>query len=144
MNRKIYLTFSVCLVLSILNGYFFNYVNTILQLDVNNDLVKQEVSFHFVTVVLIAPVLEALIFQYLPNVLLQNIGVENKVILIVLPSILFSLMHFYNWVYIIMAFNGGIILNSYYVFIKQKTGHPLAYVSLLHSLYNLYGFLFIM
>jgi hypothetical protein len=55
----------------------------------------------------------------------------------------FSQVHWYNWLYVIMTFFGGLILNSFYVKINNNSPkYSYAFTALFHALFNLYGFLF--
>ncbi|WP_416336214.1 type II CAAX prenyl endopeptidase Rce1 family protein [Chryseobacterium flavum] len=146
--KKLIIFFLISFALALLNGYFFNYINdTYLHFDVNynkyQNISKNELNF---ISVFIAPFLETFIFQYLPYLILTKwIKISNTVFCIIIMSIIFSSVHYYNWLYIIMTFFGGIILNNLYIYYsKHSCKYSFILTVLFHSLFNLYGLLFIM
>jgi CAAX amino terminal protease family. len=92
---------------------------------------------------IIAPIIETILYQYLPNHFLIKIRILNKYLLIIIPSLLFGLSHSYHFLYMLMTFFGGVVLNYYYIEMKKRTSYSLWATALIHSLYNLYGLLFI-
>lgn len=146
MKKRI-LFFLISFVLAVLNGYFFNYINNAyLHFDVNynkfQNISKNELNF---IAIFVAPFIETFIFQYLPYLILSKwIKINNKALCIIIMSIIFSSMHYYNWLYIVMTFFGGIILNNLYIYYHKHTyKYSFILTVLFHSLFNLYGFLFI-
>jgi membrane protease YdiL (CAAX protease family) len=132
--------------LAILNGFFLNYINNNFfnyKNDTENSLIEFSKIYQIIIIILISPVIETYIFQHLPSTIFYKLKVRNPYLLIILPSIFFSLMHFYNPVYLLMAFFGGIILNTYYYGEKKLNKNYFILTVLLHSFYNLYGFLFV-
>lgn len=146
--KKNIIFFFISFVFALLNGYFFNYINDVyFHFDVHQDtpinVSKDELNF---IAIFIAPFLETFLFQYLPYLILSKwIKINNKAICIIIMSIIFASMHYYNGLYIVMTFFGGIILNNLYVYYHQHT-HNYSFIltALFHLLFNLYGFLFIM
>ncbi|MGR3856104.1 CPBP family intramembrane glutamic endopeptidase [Chryseobacterium indologenes] len=146
--KKLMIFFLISFVLAVLNGYFFNYINdTYLHFDVNytksQNISKNELNF---IAVFVAPFIETFIFQYLPYLILSKwIRLNNKAFCIIIMSIIFASMHYYNWLYITMTFFGGIILNNLYIYYHKQIPHYSFILTVLfHMLFNLYGFLFIM
>ncbi|WP_376779154.1 CPBP family glutamic-type intramembrane protease [Chryseobacterium flavum] len=146
--KKLIIFFLISFALALLNGYFFNYINdTYLHFDVNynkyQNISKNELNF---ISVFIAPFVETFIFQDLPYLILTKwIKIRNTVFCIIIMSIIFSSVHYYNWLYIIMTFFGGIILNNLYIYYsKHSCKYSFILTVLFHSLFNLYGLLFIM
>lgn len=146
--KKLILFFLISFVLAVLNGYFFNYINdTYLHFDVNynksQNISKNELNF---IAIFIAPLIETFIFQYLPYLILSKwIRLDNKAFCILIMSTIFASMHYYNWLYIVMTFFGGIILNNFYIYYhKHIPKYSFVLTVLFHALFNLYGFLFIM
>ena len=146
--KRLIIFFLISFVLAVLNGYFFNYINdTYFHFDVNynksQNISKNELNF---IAIFIAPFLETFLFQYLPYLILSKwIRLSNKVFCIIIMSAIFASMHYYHWLYIVMTFFGGIILNNLYIY-YNKHAHSYSFIltALFHSLFNLYGFLFIM
>lgn len=146
--KKLFIFFLISFVLAVLNGYFFNYINdTYLHFEVNynksQNISKNELNF---IAIFIAPFIETFIFQHLPYLILSKwIRLNNKAFCIIIMSIIFASMHYYNWLYIVMTFFGGIILNNLYIYYyKHITNYSFIITVLFHALFNLYGFLFIM
>lgn len=146
--KRLIIFFLISFVLAVLNGYFFNYINdTYFHFDVNynksQNISKNELNF---IAIFIAPFMETFLFQYLPYLILSKwIRLSNKVFCIIIMSAIFASMHYYHWLYIVMTFFGGIILNNLYIY-YNKHAHSYSFILtvLFHSLFNLYGFLFIM
>ena len=146
--KKMFIFFVLSFALALLNGYFFNYINdTYLHFNVNynkhQNISKKELN---IIAIFVAPIIETLVFQYLPYLILTKwIGIKNKLFCIIIMSIIFSSMHYYNWLYITMTFFGGIILNNLYIY-YNKHAHTYSFILtvLFHALFNLFGFLFIM
>lgn len=144
MNRLFLFTI-LCLTAAILNGYFFNWLNnTFLHYNITKSTDEYAKIEKAVLMLIISPIVETLLFQYLPNVILLKLKIFNKYLLIIIPSIIFGLSHSYHFLYVIMTFCGGLILNYYYFEMKIKTKYYYWATVLVHSLYNLYGLLFIL
>lgn len=146
-NKKYYLVqiFACCLFLTILNGYFFNWLNNNFFDFTNtteNGLKDFSNNEKFVLIVIIGPLVETALFQYLPIKILEKIGVKNNWIKIIASSILFALLHFYNPIYIAMTFISGFLLNKFYLESRTKSNFYFVLTALLHSMYNLYGYFF--
>lgn len=142
--KKITATFLVCLLIAIINGHLFIYLNnSFFHLhSTDNDLSKFSVISKFALTIILAPLIETFLFQYLPNIILVKLKITNRAWLIVLPAILFGCMHFYFWLYAVAAFFGGLILNFLYIYCKERSKYYFLIVVLFHSLYNLYGYIY--
>lgn len=141
INAKFYKIFFACLILTVLNGYFFSYIRQQFFPNLEkNPLEKHGVLIQFIAACIIAPLVETLIFQSLLNLILNKIGIKNLYILICIPSIIFGLNHLYNPLYMISTFTAGLVMNLLYLFCLQNGKNAYFYVALLHFLYNFYGF----
>ena len=143
-NKRIIQLFILILLFKIINGYTFNYINHRffkLENAVFDTFSEKEL---FLLVVIFAPVIETLIFQWFLYQLLDKIKV-NSVSIVILMSIAFSLAHWYHWLYVIAAFIKGLFLNYFYVYILKNRNELIAVLLtiVLHSSYNLFGFLFV-
>ena len=142
-HNKFYLTSGLYLLLSIINGYIFGWINS----HFNQEIGQSDISIlsfmdKLFLIVFFAPIIETLGFQYIPiEFSLKYLKRDWAAIL--LSSLLFCSLHIYNPVYTIMAFIGGIILSRYYLFVRKQNKIPLIYTILFHSIYNLYGLLFV-
>lgn len=87
------------------------------------------------------PVFETLLFQVLPIEILNRIFNSPR-LAIVVSAILFSLSHYYNWVYIVAVLPAGLLYASYYSYLK-KAGITKAFLSVtaIHALSNLCAFM---
>ncbi len=142
--RKIGILTLMCLAIAITNGYFFDFLNDkFFHLsNTGNDINKMSRNEQFLIAVIIAPLIETLVAQFmLVETLRQKI--TNQKLLILLSSLFFAFMHYYSWLYIVVTFFGGLILNYYYLEIQKISKYSFFLTALLHSLYNLYGFLFV-
>jgi hypothetical protein len=107
----------------------------------HDDISKEEMAF---LAVLVAPFLETLFFQFLFYKALTGwLGLKNDVVCILIMSFAFSQMHWYNWLYVVMTFFGGLILNTFYITFRGRTRYYFMITVLFHALYNLYGVLFV-
>ena len=146
MNQtKIYKIFVGYLILAILNGYFFNFINDTFFHFTNPEFDKLSEKEAFFLTVIIAPIIETLILQVLIYKILRHVGIKNGYICIGIMSVIFSQMHWYYWLYVVMTFVSGLIINSFYIkLIKLKnTTWAFLFTMSLHLSYNLYGFLFV-
>lgn len=98
----------------------------------------------FVLVVIIAPIFETLIFNTLP-IKAIHFFIKNKLIVILLSSLAFALIHTYSIAYMIMTYFGAIGLNTFYLIMEERKGflEAVGLTMLLHSIYNFFGFLII-
>jgi len=142
---KYFQLFIICFLASVLNGYFFNYINNKYFHYHSNENGLGEFSepIKIIIIVIIAPIVETAIFNLLPNRVLYKLGTTNKFLLVIVPSIIFSCFHLYHLIYGLMAFIGGIIMNWYFVYYDKEIRLSFWLVTLLHSSYNLYGYLFV-
>jgi hypothetical protein len=137
--------FLFSLIASILNGYFFNYLNEkYFHYSFYGDGVEGlSKGAQFFLIVLFLPLIETALLNKIPNTVLKKLKITNEFVLIIVPSIVFSIWHYYNPIYVLMAFVEGIILNWCYVYCQKNTRYTFLLVCLLHTSYNLYDFLLI-
>lgn len=101
----------------------------------------------FLFVVALAPVIETVLFNLLPIKILQyvNFFKKNPLYVIFIASVVFSLTHTYSIAYVFMTYIGAITLNTFFIVVQIKKNTKIAFILtvLLHSAYNLIGFLLI-
>ncbi|WP_422897660.1 type II CAAX prenyl endopeptidase Rce1 family protein [Polaribacter staleyi] len=126
----------IAILFNLLSSYF-----NILNSSLNSE--NTELIVLFISVVLVAPFFETLVSNYIFLTILSKFT-KNFMFLIVISSIFFALFHYYSIIYMIYAFFSGLILNYYFLTIKQKKSNYSAILmtTLLHSLYNLTGFIY--
>jgi hypothetical protein len=144
-HKKIALFFIISLIVAILNGYLFDWINnSFFNYTSNQDgLSDYSPLAKFMMIVFIAPVVETALFQYLPNLVLIKLNVRSRFLLVLCPALLFGCLHYYFWLYAVMAFIAGLILNTLYLYFKDNSRYYFWMICLFHALYNLYGYLFV-
>ena len=80
----------------------------------------ETVVYEFFTAVIIAPLVETLIFQFLVIEFLYLTKIGKRKI-VVISAIIFSLTHYYSIGYIFYAFSMGVIFSYSYVIRKNAT-----------------------
>lgn len=144
-NKKIIQYFILLLLLKILNSYLFNYLNENYFLFENPIFEEIPSNELFFMVVVFAPIIETLIFQYLLFSLLIQMRIKNTLIIVLLMSVAFSIAHWYHLLYLVAAFVNGFFLNYFYVYVNKYRNELIAVLLTiaLHASYNLYSFLFV-
>jgi lipoprotein signal peptidase len=89
----------------------------------------------FLTVI-IAPLLETFVFQYLIIEILYKLKINDEIIIWV-SALAFSLSHYYNFIYILAILFPGFLFSSFYLYLKKsKYKSPFLAVILLHAISN--------
>jgi hypothetical protein len=105
------------------------------------DNLKQE----FLLVVIFAPLVETLIFQYF----LVNLSIsltmllfkrEYIILAIMMPAMAFGLAHTYNYMYMASTFVTGLLFNTFYMVVKYRKQDAYSCTTIVHGLYNLFIF----
>ena len=92
---------------------------------------KDSISF-FITAVILAPLLETLLFQKIPYVLLTKLSFFNKRVIFIY---IISATHFYSVAYIVYTFIVGLgLIHAYHLRVGKQ---PFWTVVAIHSLFNL-------
>lgn len=89
-------------------------------------------------VVFVAPIIETLVFNFLLNELLFRF-LKNEKTIILLSSLIFGVAHFYNPLYVVFAFLGGLIFNAVYFKWLGGRKRAILIVFLLHFIHNCLG-----
>lgn len=134
------------LIAMIINGYFFNYINFLFfNFDGSKQLENIPKGEEFFVVVIFAPILETIFLQYSLYKLLLLSRVKHYSFYLITMAFIFSLLHTYNWLYVLMTFFGGLLLNNYYLKMIDFNNQfkAIVYTIVLHAIFNAYGFLFI-
>jgi len=145
-DKKFIQLFFLILLFKIINGYVFTYINHRffkLENAIFEELSEKEMFF---LAVVLAPIIETLIFQLFLYRLLDKTRINNMPIIIILMSFAFSQAHWYHWLYVIAALvKHWIFLNYFYLYTYKKKNELVAVLLtiVLHSSYNLFGFLFV-
>lgn len=142
LNKFIVLSITTCLLISLMISLILSYVNIdYLEIDY---LKNKGLSYIFIATVLIAPVLETLIFQYGIIEVSLRLKNKNKILYAILASaIVFSLSHYYNIFYILSSFILGFAFATFYIIAKiRKDINPFYLLFSIHCLINLVAFIF--
>jgi uncharacterized protein len=91
----------------------------------------------FFIIVLVAPIIETFLFQYLPFYFLK--GKLPEIYIILLAALVFGCGHFYNWIYIFNTMFAGILYGCVYAS-KARVGKGFLYTWLLHMFYNCFAY----
>jgi len=136
------LTVLVHLIFSLLSSYFTQLLG--LRVTTNFPLFES-IEQEFFAVVIFAPFVETLIFQYF----LINLTIsltrflfkkESIVLAIILPAAVFGLAHTYNYIYVVSTFIVGLLLNTFYILVKYRKHDAYSCTTIVHGLYNLFIF----
>ncbi len=140
---KTFKLFLYCLTISIATSYTFVCVNHRF-FHFKEEDINGEKPLGLVLIICIAPLIETIIFQYIMHHILVYIKIRNGWTQIVLMSLVFASFHLYSSFYMLMVFCSSIALNFFYIK-TSKVNMLLAVLltALLHSLYNLFGYLFV-
>ncbi len=143
--KKVIQLFFLVLLFKIINGYVFTYINHRFFKLENAIFEELSVKEMFFLAVVLAPIIETLIFQLFLYRLLDKTRINNTTIIIILMSFAFSQAHWYHWLYVVAAFINGLFLNYFYVFILKNKNELIAVLLTiaLHTSYNLFGFFFV-
>lgn len=106
-----------------------------------NTISNESLDEIFIYTVLIGPVLETFIFQFLVIEILVLFKVKHTSI-IVISGLLFAVAHFYNLAYILAIVFPGLLYAWYYLYLKLHKKHAFLSVTLLHACSNLFAFIF--
>jgi hypothetical protein len=122
LSKRIKLLFFYSYFLAISIGIFFSWLNdSYLHFNIFNPLENKSKFYQITIAVILTPIVETLIFQVLPNWALNKIKINKQIFLIVIPSLFFAIAHMqYHWLYGLVTFIGGIIINNLYVKSKKE------------------------
>lgn len=102
-------------------------------------LENETVLFQFVVGVLLAPIIETYIFQYLIIYSLKK-HIKQSAIRFFLSVLLFGVAHHYNWSYVLYGLAIGLVFaTSFVLYNNVKAGF--VYTCTLHALFNLTAFI---
>lgn len=99
---------------------------------------------NFFSVVVLAPLFETFLFQYMVFVLLSKMKIigNSSFLIIIISSLLFGISHWYSFAYVVMASFIGVVLMYAYLFYSSKPSKAFWSVVLIHALHNLIVFAF--
>ncbi|WP_394343325.1 CPBP family glutamic-type intramembrane protease [Spirosoma sordidisoli] len=89
-----------------------------------------------------APIIETIVFQYIPIEVTFKYF-KRKWLSSIISASFFSIIHTYSISYMCMTFIAGIILSVVYLESLKHNKIAVLYTILFHSVYNMYGFFFV-
>ena len=132
------------LLLLLINTLFIKYIFFVFGLP-ELETPKYFINFDIdsiIILILFAPVIEVLFFQYLIYILVNKLKIY-KLYYIIFSAVLFSIAHDYNISYIIKAFISGLLYASLFYIIanrnKKSIEIALLFTILTHSVHNMFG-----
>ncbi|TAH00104.1 MAG: CPBP family intramembrane metalloprotease [Sphingobacteriales bacterium] len=138
-KTKFYFVLIICFGLLMVNANIFLYISDYFSINLEGDSDFDSFSKKslFFLAVVFAPLTETFLCQILPYYILKNLKLFY--LRIILPSILFGVLHDYSWLYMLATFFVGVVLNYLYFYCVAHRRNAYLYVAALHSLYNLVG-----
>lgn len=139
-NSKIVALFFIHLVIAIILGYFFSWLNNTYfhyKNPTQNGLIGLPEVLKGIIIIVVAPLIETLLFQ-LPLFFYKSF--KKHYWIFFMSCLAFALTHLYSPGYFVFAFFICINFNIFYIKINQKknTFWAVGLTFLLHSCYNLY------
>jgi len=114
---------------------------------INTSLEGLEIGEIFLIVVILGPLIETFLFQFvlieLIILLFKSIKIRGgQVIAVLVSSFLFAATHPYSFIYLFSALISGLMYGIFYLISKRKKGlNGFSVVFIVHSFYNLIVFL---
>jgi|GEM_PF-1552546 len=125
-----------CFVAILIIQFLFGIINdTFLHISTQNPIDKFSFKEKMIIGVIVAPIIETFIFQYLSFKLIKLVT-KNPIYTIGLASLFFAVNHYYNWFYILVIFFIGIILNYNYYAVQKISKYAFLLTFLLHATNN--------
>jgi hypothetical protein len=130
--------------LSITNVVIFGIIGDIFNVESGFNDFAQGIVEKFFIYVIIVPIIETFIFNFLIQFLLSKF-IKSYYIVILLASVFFGLSHGYGQLYMICTFFGGLIMNTFYylIAVQHNTINAFLFTYLLHAMHNFTGFVII-
>ncbi|MDR2805456.1 MAG: CPBP family intramembrane metalloprotease [Dysgonamonadaceae bacterium] len=126
--------------LNIISATLFSALGKYLGIDLDNmEDTGLSATEMVVVIVFIAPLLETFFCQYLIfELFTKGLKLKNDIVCLLLMSLIFALLHHYNWLYMVAAFVGGVLLNTLYIILRKRIGGVRSFflTVLFHVLYN--------
>lgn len=97
-------------------------------------------SEEFLIAVILAPLLETLVFQYAIISFILKKMPKALLFSCFISAVFFGLSHSYSIEYVLKTFFSGLLFGSLYITVLTKKAHAIIIVSIAHSIFNLIGF----
>lgn len=124
--------------INIFLSLFYNYIMSIFKFNyAPNPIPFNNIYEDFFLVVCLAPIIETGLFQFIPAHFLKRF---NKLKIILISSIIFSLSHWYSVLNFVYGFIIGILFITGYFYAINKKSNPVLTIIFSHAFYNIYAF----
>lgn len=140
LQKPIFITISSFILVIIIQVFFGVLNDTFLHISTQNPIDKYSWQEKFFLGVILAPIIETFIFQYLPFKVIGKV-IKNPVYIIMGSSLFFAFNHYYNWLYVVVTFFIGLILNCNYYAVQKISKYGFWLTALLHAANNSLAFL---
>jgi membrane protease YdiL (CAAX protease family) len=137
-----FISFKILLIVGIglILTYLLNTIGLGSYLEEGVDEEELHIIVLFILGVILIPIVETFLYQHLFIKLLRSMGIKNNIPIFILCGILFSVMHFYNYVYALTKFPAGYILGYSYVKLEEQDKAPFINTYLIHMGVNMIAF----
>ena len=121
---------------------FFTFGIDDMHIKERNNINSMGVFLMFLFAVVIAPIYETIIYQVIPYHILKksHFLFRNKWLIIVIPSLLFGIIHWYSLYYIIYAFATGLALMAAYTARIETDKKTIILIIAVHMIKNIIAF----
>lgn len=140
-NKVILWIFILCLLISILDDLTFIWLFGEFPKYhiIKSSLINHSFIYLITSGVLIGPIIETFLFQFMIIYIIEKIGITNKIIILFIPAVIFALAHaHYGWLYAIGIFLVGLSYTYFYLTVRRNSKYYFWLTVLLHSSYNLF------
>ena len=131
-QNPIFITLASFVVIILLQVFFGIIDETFLHISTENPINKYPFKEKMFLGVILAPILETFICQYLSFRLIK-IFTKNPIFIIGVSSLFFAANHYYNWLYVFIIFFIGIVLSYHYYSIQKISRYAFWLTVLLHA-----------
>jgi uncharacterized protein len=127
--------------------YFLSLINLpdITILPIISDTFKKSIIVFFIIAIIIAPIIETLVFQafiiYGLQRILRKIKINGLAIPLIVSTLVFGLQHIYTLEFLIAGVFTGFILSSTFILLMKEKRNAILIIIIIHSIVNLQTFL---
>ncbi len=143
ISLKKFILFSI--LINLLIAFCISFIMSFLEEGVFDiDFLKNKsLAFIFILTVIIVPIIETFLFQFLIiEICIRFLKKKKEIIAILTSALIFSICHYYNFLYIISIFFLGIVFSSFYILAKKRSDiNPFIFLTLIHAINNLLAFI---
>ncbi|WP_026895490.1 CPBP family intramembrane glutamic endopeptidase [Clostridiisalibacter paucivorans] len=122
---------------------FYLYEKYIGSMNAPVSITRTSLLAQFITVSIVAPIIETLIFQYGVIEILSSINYfkGKNIIIVIVSALIFGISHSYSVLYIFFGFIIGLLLAYSYILYKKKDFSAFGVVFWIHCIRNFISFM---